>query len=62
MRLLTKLNRRMGDVEYRTWWVHPAVKDVCDLGWTGGQELQAVVDGDSLIIRPRSAGDADANN
>lgn len=62
MRLLARLNRRIGGVEYRTWWIHLKNKDVCDLGWVGGQELYAVVDGDSLIIRPRNAGNADANN
>lgn len=54
MKLLSKLNRQIGDVRYTTWYVQLNVGMVEELGWVRGQDLEAAVDGDTLIIRPRS--------
>ena len=53
MRLLSKLNRRIGDKVYRTWYIPLSTKTIDKLGWPWGQELDVEVDENALIIRPR---------
>ena len=55
MRLLDKLNRRVGGREYRKWYLSLPNADVEQLGWSHGQELKAEIDGNNLLIRPADA-------
>ncbi len=52
MRLLDKLNRKVGDKEYRKYFLHIPNNDVDKLQWTKGQELDVRIRGDTLILKP----------
>ncbi len=54
MRLLTRPTRRIKGKVYKTWYVTLRIKTVDELGWSWGQYLDTEVNGDALIIRPRS--------
>lgn len=56
MRLQDELNRRVGDKEYRKWFVNLSKEHVEKLQWKKGQELDARVRGRSLILRPAEGG------
>lgn len=55
MRLLDKLNRRVGDREYRKWYLSLPNAHVKRLGWSHGQELKTRIDGNMLVIEPADA-------
>lgn len=52
MRLHKVVNRVYEGVTYYRWVVSLPPKRVRELGWTNGQELEAVVRGSSLWIQP----------
>jgi hypothetical protein len=52
MRLHKVVNRVYQGTTYYRWTVSISPKRVRDLGWTDGQELDAVVRGSSLWIQP----------
>ena len=54
MKLLSRPNHRIGDKVYRTGYISLRIDTVDELGWPWGQELDAEVDGNVLILRPRS--------
>ena len=54
MKLLSRPNRRIGDRVYKTWYISLRIDTVDELGWPWGQELDAEVDGNVLILRPRN--------
>jgi hypothetical protein len=45
-------NRRYQGTTYYRWVVSIAPRKIRDLGWVNGQELEAVVQGSTLAIRP----------
>jgi antitoxin component of MazEF toxin-antitoxin module len=52
MRLHKVINREVEETVYYRWVLSIPPKDVKDLGWVDGQELETVVNGTSLSIRP----------
>ena len=52
MRLHKLVNREYEGTTYYRWTVSISPKRVRELGWTEGQELEAVVRGSSLWIQP----------
>ena len=52
MKLCEKLNRRVGDKEYKKWYLVLSKEDIDKLQWKKGEELEAKVRGNSLMIRP----------
>jgi antitoxin component of MazEF toxin-antitoxin module len=52
MRLHKVINRVYEGVTYYRWVVSLPPKRIRELGWTNGQELEAVVRGSSLWIQP----------
>ena len=52
MKLQDELNRRVGDKEYRKWFVNLSKEHVEKLQWKKGQELDVRIRGSSLILRP----------
>lgn len=52
MKLQTRVNKKIGDKEYKQNWVVIAPKDLENLKWEQDQELKAVVKGNKLIIEP----------
>lgn len=52
MRLHKVINRVYEGVTYYRWVVSLPPKRVRELGWTNGQELEAVVRGSSLWVQP----------
>ena len=54
MKLCERLNRRIGDREYKKWYVNLTKQQVDKLQWGRDQMLKAKIIGDRLIIRPDS--------
>jgi antitoxin component of MazEF toxin-antitoxin module len=52
MRLHKVVNRVYGGTTYYRWVVSLPPKTVRELGWTDGQELEAVVRGGALWVQP----------
>ena len=50
MRLLSQTSREYKGTEYKKFWVVISNKIVEKLGWKTGEELEAGVKGDKLII------------
>jgi bifunctional DNA-binding transcriptional regulator/antitoxin component of YhaV-PrlF toxin-antitoxin module len=50
MRLQSQISRKYGDKEYRKHWIVISDKLLKKLGWKAGQDLEAEVKGDKLII------------
>ena len=50
MRLQSQVSRKVGDTEYKKFWVVLPEKLLKKLGWKVGQELEAEIKGDKLII------------
>lgn len=51
MKLQREVNRTVGEVTYYKWRVPVPAEMIERLGWKKGEELEAVVRGDSLIFR-----------
>jgi len=50
MRLQSQVSRKVGETEYTKFWVIIPQKIVKKLDWKTGQELEADIKGDKLII------------
>ena len=50
MRLQSQVSRKVGDTEYKKFWVVLPEKLLKKLGWKVGQELEAEIKGDKLAI------------
>lgn len=52
MKLQEKMNRRVGDKEYRRWYLNLSKDEVAKLEWQKGQELKVKIHGQKLILEP----------
>ena len=52
MKLCEKLNRRVGDKEYKKWYVNLTKEQVEDLCWNKDQKLEVKIRGNNLILKP----------
>ena len=50
MRLLSQISREYGDKKYRKFWIIISEKLIEKLGWKTGEDLEAEVKGDKLVI------------
>ena len=50
MKLQSQVSRKYGDTEYRKFWIVIPKKLLKKLGWKSGQELDAEVKGNKLVI------------
>ena len=50
MRLLSQVSREYKDKKYEKFWIVVPSKLVEKLGWKRGQDLEAEVKGDKLVI------------
>jgi len=50
MKLQSQVSRRVGDKEYKKFWIVIPQKIIKKLGFKAGDELKADVKGDKLII------------
>ncbi|MBS3081007.1 AbrB/MazE/SpoVT family DNA-binding domain-containing protein [Candidatus Pacearchaeota archaeon] len=50
MKLQSQISRKYGEKEYRKYWVVISEKLVKKLGWKRGEDLEAEVKGDKLVI------------
>ena len=50
MRLQSQVSRKYGDKEYKKYWIVISEKLLKKLGWKTGQDLEAEVKGNKLII------------
>jgi len=50
MKLQSQVSRKIGDTEYKKFWVVISEKLLKKLGWKTGQELKADIKGNKLII------------
>ena len=50
MRLQSQISRKYGDTEYRKFWIVIPEKLLKKLGWKTGEDLEAEVKGDKLVI------------
>ena len=50
MRLQSQISRKYGDTEYRKFWIVIPEKLLKKLSWKTGQNLEAEVKGDKLVI------------
>lgn len=50
MRLLSQISREYKDQKYEKFWIVIPSKLIDKLGWKKGQDLEAEVKGDKLVI------------
>lgn len=50
MRLQSQVSRKVGDTEYKKSWIVIPEKLLKKLGWKTGQELEAEIKGNKLVI------------
>lgn len=50
MRLQSQVSRKYGDTEYRKFWIVIPEKILKKLGWKTGEDLEAEVKGNKLVI------------
>lgn len=50
MRLLSQISREYNGKEYEKFWVILPSKVIKELGWKKGQELEAEIKGEKLVI------------
>ena len=53
MKLQDRVNRRVGNKEYRRWYLNLSKEEIEKLKWKKGQELESKVIENRLIIKPR---------
>jgi len=53
MKLQKQLSRRIGNKEYSKWVITISSKNIKELGWKEGLELEAMTNRNSLIIKPK---------
>jgi antitoxin component of MazEF toxin-antitoxin module len=52
MRLLKQVSRQVGDSEYLKWTIIVPPSQVQELGWNEGEELESIVKGKTLLVKP----------
>lgn len=52
MKLQDKINRKVGDREYRRWYINLSKEEVKRLEWKKGQELETKIIGNKLVLKP----------
>lgn len=52
MKLQRQISRVVGEKEYEKWVIVVPPPRIRELGWREGMELEAIVRGDELVIRP----------
>lgn len=50
MKLQSQISRKIGDIEYKKFWIILPQKMLEELGWKTGQELKAEIKEDKLIL------------
>lgn len=50
MKLLSQISREYGDKKYRKFWIIIPEKLIQELGWKTGEDLEAEVKGNKLLI------------
>ena len=50
MRLLSQVSRVYGDTKYEKYWIVIPYELIKKLGWKKGEDLEAEVKGDKLVI------------
>lgn len=50
MKLQSQVSRKVGNKEYRKFWIVIPEKLLKKLGWKTGQELEAEIKGNKLVI------------
>jgi len=50
MKLQSQVSRKVGDKEYKKFWIVISKKIIKKLGWKTGQELEGNIKKDKLII------------
>jgi len=50
MKLQSQVSRKVGDKEYKKFWIVIPQKILQKLNWKSGQELKGEVKGDKLVI------------
>jgi len=53
MKLQKQLSRKVKDKEYPKWVVTIPPSDVKKLNWEEGQELEASIKNDTIILKPK---------
>jgi len=53
MKLQSQVSRKVGDTEYKKFWVVISQEILKKLGWKSGQELEGEVKGDKLVIEKK---------
>jgi hypothetical protein len=53
MKLQDKINRKIGNKEYRRYYVNLSNETIEKLAWSKGQELESKIRNGSLIVKPR---------
>ena len=53
MKLQTRTNRRVGDKEYRKWYVDIPPETIQEAGWKEGSELEVVVKDGKIILKTK---------
>lgn len=52
MKLQDKINRRVGNKEYRRWYINLSKGEIDELKWIKGQELESKINNGKLILKP----------
>lgn len=55
MKLQRQLSRRVGGKEYPKWVVTIPPSQIAELGWHEGEELEAEVRGEALLLVPSNS-------
>jgi len=50
MKLQSQVSRKVGDTEYKKFWIVIPEKLLKELGWKAGTELEAKIKKDKLVI------------
>jgi len=53
MKLLKRVNRRVGDKEYLKYYVDIPPEKIKEIGWKEGQELDFQLKGNTLTLKPK---------
>lgn len=53
MRLQKQLSKRVGNIEYPKYVVNITPDKIKEVGWKAGQELEIIVKGKEIILKPK---------
>ena len=54
VKLQNKINRKIGNKEYRRWSVNLPIEQIEQLKWSEGLELEVKITGNKLVLKPLS--------